>query len=246
MGQYYRIVNVDRRQQLVPYDFDNGAKLMEWSYNRNHRVLALMNLLAGPWKGERVYVVGDYADLSDPAEPCHEPLKKVLRELCTEDLYSYAADHYTQICDTFSGRSDRGNETYQLIPDITKDEGYRYIYNHATKQVIDLEKCPIEWTWYDASHDKAFVTKVAPLPLLLAMGNGRGGGDYHDAFEGYMLVGSWCDSSQYISVTSQPLADTEDYEEFAPDFTEQRPAIPWNEEAYEIEKCEKAGRKAGA
>ena len=128
--------------------------------------------------------------------------------------------------------------------DIQGEEYIKQKYGiQDTKQVIDLEKCPIEWTWFDASQDKAFVTKVAPLPLLLAMGNGRGGGDYHDAFEGYMLVGSWCGSSQYISVTSQPLADTEDYEEFAPDFTEQRPAITWNEEAHEIEKCEKAGRR---
>lgn len=37
---------------MVPHDFDNGAKLMEWSYDRDDMVLALMNLLEEKWKGD--------------------------------------------------------------------------------------------------------------------------------------------------------------------------------------------------
>jgi 3-deoxy-D-manno-octulosonic acid (KDO) 8-phosphate synthase len=31
MGQYYKIVNVDKKQYLSPWTFHEGAKLMEFS-----------------------------------------------------------------------------------------------------------------------------------------------------------------------------------------------------------------------
>ena len=72
MGQYYRIVNIDKKEVMRPFDFGNGMKLMEWSYTRNYMILALMNLLSDEWYGDRVYVIGDYADNEDPKE-CWAP-----------------------------------------------------------------------------------------------------------------------------------------------------------------------------
>ena len=62
MGQYYLIANVDKKESLNTHSLDNGAKLMEWSYQGNRMVNALFNLLQTDWQGDRVYVVGDYAD----------------------------------------------------------------------------------------------------------------------------------------------------------------------------------------
>ena len=58
MGQYYIAVNIDKKEYIEP---DCGVKLMEWSYNRNPLILNLMKKLANEWKGDRVFVVGDYA-----------------------------------------------------------------------------------------------------------------------------------------------------------------------------------------
>lgn len=220
MGQYYKVVNVDKQLYFAPWEVgQNGAKLMEWSYNRNEMVLALMNLLANEWKGDRVYVVGDYAEADNPNEPCYEAVKALEEELKLAEneevnsIYGYAYENYTNV----SALTDE------------EDHGLRYIYNHKTKQFIDTEKCPIEWTWYSKDEKKVYINKIAPISLLLAMGNDRGGGDFHKGNNGYEYVGSWCSSVQDIEVTADKIEGLE-YEEFAPNFTEQKEIVPYTDE----------------
>lgn len=79
MGQYYKIVNLDKRQYLRPSDFKDGAKLMEFGASGQGTMSALAVLLAhgngrgfgdcrsedpivGSWAGDRIVVTGDYAD----------------------------------------------------------------------------------------------------------------------------------------------------------------------------------------
>ena len=57
---------------------------------------------------------------------------------------------------------------------------------------------------------------INPLPLLITMGNGRGGGDYGN-YENEHLVGSWCDSIASVEITKEPK-DELGYEEYHPDF----------------------------
>ena len=227
MGQYYVIANVDKRQQMLPFDYDNGLKLLEWSYDRNRMVMALMNLLSGEWKGDRVYIVGDYADLSNPDEPYCATLCKVMDELgISEDgyLHNFACKEFLRVLPEEEIKlgwpfDDSGYAPRADLRAPTENRGYRYIYNHATRQVIDLKHCPIE------EQSGESVMKIAPLPLLLAMGNGRGGGDYQRGHIGYELVGSWCETVTSIEATKEPLASASDYAEFAPGFTENDPLL---------------------
>lgn len=107
------------------------------------------------------------------------------------------------------------------------------MYNHATKQVIDLAKCPIEDVWYSRELDICFVSRLSPLPLLITIGNGRGGGDlYNDPNK---LVGSWCDTIQQVEVRFGRIFGN-NYTEFAPDFSEHNPPIPYTEEAEMVRK----------
>lgn len=62
MGQYYRSINVDQKQQLNPFDYGDSVKLMEWVYDQTDTVTAFINLLGNEWKSDRVYVIGDYAN----------------------------------------------------------------------------------------------------------------------------------------------------------------------------------------
>lgn len=220
MGQYYKIINMDKRQQLYPFDFDNGLKLMEWAYDKNTMVLALMNLMADEWKGDRVYVVGDYADTEDMNEVWAEAYRDALSETTARTLYEYGED-FEHIAPS-GGQKFYSRFGDDKISEHVADEadlGFRYIYNHATKQVIDLDECPVEWKWQDG--EEKGVTKVAPLPLLIAMGNGRGGGDYINE-KNERLVGSWCGTVQSVEVSKEPLPECEDYDSFAPNFTENR------------------------
>lgn len=87
---------------------------------------------------------------------------------------------------------------------------YKYIYNHAKREFIDLSKCR------KIRHG----LKIHPLPLLLAGAeNGNGNGDYRgDEYNNQEFVGRWLDDVKHLELSIEPL--TLDYEEFIPDFYE--------------------------
>jgi hypothetical protein len=79
MGQYYKIVNVKKKQYITPHTFGDGAKLMEFSMSASGVLAGLAILLAdgngrgggdlnsenpivGSWAGDNIVVAGDYAD----------------------------------------------------------------------------------------------------------------------------------------------------------------------------------------
>lgn len=79
MGQYYKIVNIKKKQYITPHAFGDGAKLMEFSMSSSGVLAGLAILLAdgngrgggdlnsendivGSWAGDNIVVAGDYAD----------------------------------------------------------------------------------------------------------------------------------------------------------------------------------------
>ncbi len=79
MGQYYKIVNLTKKQYLHPHRFGDGLKLMEFSMSASGVMAGLAILLAdgngrgsgdlhsdnpiiGSWAGDRIVIAGDYAD----------------------------------------------------------------------------------------------------------------------------------------------------------------------------------------
>jgi len=87
MGQYYVIANLDKKEYLLPHDFGNGAKLMEFGLDSFGVMSGLAILLAssngcgggdlfieegspwewvpGHWAGDRVVIAGDYDQTPD-------------------------------------------------------------------------------------------------------------------------------------------------------------------------------------
>lgn len=77
MGQYYYVVNMDKKQYLHPRKFHEGLKATEFGYDRR-TISALHALLTksdgggggdyqddptgviGSWAGDRIWIVGDY------------------------------------------------------------------------------------------------------------------------------------------------------------------------------------------
>lgn len=85
MGQYYVIVNLDKKQFLHPHRFGDGLKLREFGASGEGTMMGLSVLLSdgngrgggdlpsdnpiiGSWARDRIVVAGDYAD----AEPAGE------------------------------------------------------------------------------------------------------------------------------------------------------------------------------
>lgn len=99
MGQYYKIVNVKKRQYLNPHMFNDGMKLMEFGMSAGGTMTALAVLLAdgngrgggdlgsendiiGSWAGDPIVVAGDYADPGKflPADKSEETLYSICED----------------------------------------------------------------------------------------------------------------------------------------------------------------------
>lgn len=70
MGQYYKPVNLDKREFVCSHDYDNGLKLMEHSWIGNDFVTVIENLIkrGGAWFKNHIVWAGDYADNEPNAE----------------------------------------------------------------------------------------------------------------------------------------------------------------------------------
>ena len=77
MGQYYKLVNKDKREVVVSYDIGGTAKFFEWLYNNQARILIWLLRQSneggggdipdpdrfttlGRWAGDTITLVGDY------------------------------------------------------------------------------------------------------------------------------------------------------------------------------------------
>ena len=97
MGQYFLIVNMDKKECVSPWKVGTGAKFLEWLYKRPVRVFAWLLRKSdgdgggdiphaergqyetlGRWAGDRIALIGDYD---------------------SSGLYETAHEHYTDISD---------------------------------------------------------------------------------------------------------------------------------------------------
>ena len=102
MGQYYLIINLDKKQFIHPHKFGDGLKLLEFGASGEGTMTGLAILLAdgnnrgggdlrsndpiiGSWAGDRIVIAGDYAD------------KKRFIGDETANLHEYASDYFTDV-----------------------------------------------------------------------------------------------------------------------------------------------------
>lgn len=180
MGQYYKATFLDKnadvtandwnpiKMQLSPYDFNDGAKLMEHSWVDDSYVQAVEYLLSKDKEGTRFVWSGDYAekfnglkcnlyDFGDSNDACREGLAQLFKDgVLIADV-------------DFIGQT-----AYR----IESPKTYKYVINH-TKGLYAL--IPKQNEPYTVIH---------PLPLLTCESNGLGGGDYFSKKDAD-LVGSW-------------------------------------------------------
>lgn len=211
MGQYYTAVNIDKRERICSHSFGSGLKLTESSYVGNDYMEAFSWLLAGPWKGDRVFYCGDYAWGEGGGSAC-----QLLHALTDRDPYEFAEE-----CEDISTRfaTCKGNTRLVADPNQARNakhkryvtvplegtfevepEHYRYLANLDRRVYVDRKKSPVAWVWCEGR--KLGVTRYDPLPLYLAIGNGLGGGDFHGTGEGE--IGSW--AGQKVVPTNDPPA----------------------------------------
>ena len=187
MGQYYKPINLDTFEWLLSHDYNSvGLKLMEHSYIGNGFVGVIMKLLT---KGNNWYK-GRIVWVGDYSE-------KVLKE---NSLYDVCYDE------------EEENEEIKLFkkinPKSCMKEGLQkkaIIVNYTKKEYVKLSDC---------KEDKEGWA-INPLPLLTALGNGGGGGDYTGS--NMDLIGRWAFDEIGVEFDEKKLIG---YTKITPDFKE--------------------------
>ena len=192
MGQYYKTVNLDKRQYIEPWECDCGAKLMEHSYIGNDGFGngfsgTLISLLNNEWKGDRIVLAGDYADREYMEEEFPELFEELAKaEPWLLDKREYNGEYYDV---ALYECVEHGFENVGSIEQTEPCPRYALFYNdNDNKYYVDLyDERQSAWEWTD-DNGKNHKTLVFSPHLLVALGNGLGGGDYHGDSE--YLVGS--------------------------------------------------------
>ena len=98
MGQYYRLINHDKKEYIEPWTLGTGAKLWEWCANKGCRLLPFLLRQsteggggdirqeyesAGHWAGDRIVLVGDY-DISCDYERAANEYKDITLQVAQE------------------------------------------------------------------------------------------------------------------------------------------------------------------
>ena len=145
MGQYYKIVNIKKKQYITPHTFGDGSKLMEFSMSANGVLAGLAILLAdgngrgggdlgskndivGSWAGDNIVVAGDYADegkfVKEPDQTLYEVASSEGEDISIKVLDALFDDSYyfSEFRKNRAGWTSN-NEVDDLIKRKLKDKG---------------------------------------------------------------------------------------------------------------------------
>lgn len=198
MGQYYTPVLKDKKNNFEYYyshEYDNGLKLMEHSYISNYFVESIVKrLLNNPM---RVAWVGDYAEEEDFIKnPTHKDLIDFVNVERNNAIFKKG---------DFNPVKDMENSLNLFMINHTKKIFIDMSSYLASNIVSDKDK----WNYGFCIH---------PLPLLTALGNEKGGGDYRGINK--ELVGTWAgDLIEFVSCETL-YEKHKGYTKFNPQFRE--------------------------
>lgn len=103
MGEYFILVNEDKKEYICPHCINGLAKLWEWCSNQQGSILAFLVAksdsnseiakykYAGHWAGDRILLVGDY-DSSGLYHKAKQEYKNISIEVAKE-FYDYIHEH---------------------------------------------------------------------------------------------------------------------------------------------------------
>jgi hypothetical protein len=149
MGQYYKIVNIKKKQYISPYIFGDGSKLMEFSMSANGALAGLSILLAdgngrgggdlhsendivGSWAGDNIVIAGDYADtgkfVKEPEQNLYEVASSEGEDISLKVLDALCDDQY--FFSEFRKNASTMDDVQDLIKRKLKEKGLSETKKH--------------------------------------------------------------------------------------------------------------------
>lgn len=214
MGQYHKPASLDKGESIHAHRLGNGLKLMEWGYGGPTGVTAALALFIGPkgrWHGDRIVVVGDYAEPGDIPQGLPfaddpsalystdegDPDDHYIPGPCTQFARCTLAEAFGATYSEEGFHSEVGDwPMIKRLYTSTTDDGM-YVVNVDRNEYLDPE-----YFGCGRSLPAIAVRQDGPmtmLAILLAVSNGRGGGDFNSEDP---IVGSW--GSQRVVIGPRP------------------------------------------
>ena len=217
MGEYFKWVNVDKKEYLLPSDFDYGSKSHESRHKGNAFLSALYELLAARWNGDRIVFLGDECEY--PLDTQTLTIQKLSDQAKSEDYLDYICENYRNVSCLFLAAEDASKEIIYDLQNIhdemsfscLKEYGidlndpmkglflktgkrFRYTINHTKKVFYSPEETK---TYYE---DGSVCDYLDPLPVLMGFGRsvepGLWLGDIigisDDIIDGYTFLAQLC------------------------------------------------------
>lgn len=227
MGQYHSVINLDKRAGYCPRSLGSFIKLMEQAHTPI-ATSALLLLLSDPagWGGERIAVVGDYAEDSDlPGSapyPASELWDRVEESRGMKNVGWLArkvvedAGIATFKRETWTLRSSSGDEKFHnyvptlLDPADSESAPHVIVVNHDKAQTITPTLLGDPGTLLETAWGGVMGGTGTALYVLLAAANkggARGGGDIYSESH---LVGWWAGDCISVLPESEVPADALD------------------------------------
>lgn len=206
MGQYHAVGSLDKVEALYSHEMGEGLKLLEQGcggFGGTTTGLALFIAPGGRWHGDRIAVVGDYAEVGDLPDGC--PCAKDPSAIYAAINDFAVTEEAKRIVGEAFGISYVREGRYNLLrvqlddPDLRerlkklssntendKNFGPLYVVNLDTGQYLDPRK-------FGAGRNLAAIALrqcgvMLATFILLAVSNNRGGGDFHSDAS---FIGSW-------------------------------------------------------
>ncbi len=107
MGQYFLLVNEDKKEYVSPWAIDGGGKLWEWIANIDECGVITSLVLDG-WGGDNIVLIGDYDE---------------------SKLYDVVEKSYKEI-------SKRAKSLFMKNKDIIRSKSKIYAINETTKEYV--------------------------------------------------------------------------------------------------------------
>lgn len=166
MSQVYDWFNYDKMERL-DWWWSCGGELWGSCWTKCEENNALLTLLAGRWKGDRVIRYG-CEGLDTPEDG--RPFLKEIEGVCVEDRYYDSVDITGLFEETEGHPHDVYDEDDNFVgekpfegPFELKLEWYRYIINVDRKQFYDRERTAVRYVDHDGVHrDDLFTVLCTP------------------------------------------------------------------------------------